>query len=184
LNRFVFSLRSLRLCGLQSIFAVQLGLFWEEHRLHPYFEDYLQRHAAIHRDLEATFVGLPQQALDWRPGDDMNSLTAIIMHIVGVEHFLGGLITPGAPPLRNPEAEFGAHGMNEIELMDCLADSRAFIQGEIAQITIDDLEVVRIMPRREIEVTVGWAMLHVFDHTTLHLGHAQMTRQLWEQRGA
>jgi hypothetical protein len=31
-------------------------------------------------------------------------------------------------------------------------------------------------------MTVAWAVLHAVDHTALHLGHIQITRQLWEQR--
>jgi hypothetical protein len=29
---------------------------------------------------------------------------------------------------------------------------------------------------------VGWALCHILKHTALHLGHLQITRQLWEQR--
>jgi len=28
-------------------------------------------------------------------------------------------------------------------------------------------------------VSVRWGILHVIDHTSLHLGHMQMTYQLW-----
>jgi hypothetical protein len=28
---------------------------------------------------------------------------------------------------------------------------------------------------------VAWALLHALEHTTLHLGQIQLTRQLWEQ---
>jgi len=28
---------------------------------------------------------------------------------------------------------------------------------------------------------VAWALLHALDHTAQHLGHMQITRQLWDQ---
>lgn len=31
--------------------------------------------------------------------------------------------------------------------------------------------------------SVSWSLLHVLDHTAIHLGHIQLTRQLWEQSG-
>ena len=30
-------------------------------------------------------------------------------------------------------------------------------------------------------VTCGWALLHALDHAYLHLGHVQITCQLWRQ---
>jgi ankyrin repeat protein len=31
---------------------------------------------------------------------------------------------------------------------------------------------------------VAWCLAHALEHTALHLGHMQITRQLWEQRGS
>lgn len=29
--------------------------------------------------------------------------------------------------------------------------------------------------------TVAWRLAHALEHTALHLGHMEITRQLWEQ---
>jgi hypothetical protein len=29
---------------------------------------------------------------------------------------------------------------------------------------------------------IAWSLLHALEHTALHLGHMQLTRQLWEQQ--
>jgi hypothetical protein len=29
---------------------------------------------------------------------------------------------------------------------------------------------------------VGWALLHALEHTAIHLGHIQITQQLWDQK--
>jgi hypothetical protein len=39
-----------------------------------FFEDYLERIHTLCEDFAATFADLPQEALDWQPGPDMNSL--------------------------------------------------------------------------------------------------------------
>jgi hypothetical protein len=31
-------------------------------------------------------------------------------------------------------------------------------------------------------ITAGWALNHALAHTALHIGHAQITRQLWDAR--
>ena len=33
------------------------------------------------------------------------------------------------------------------------------------------------------EFTGAWCLAHALEHTALHLGQMQITRQLWEQRG-
>ena len=33
-------------------------------------------------------------------------------------------------------------------------------------------------------VSSAWALLHAVEHVREHMGHAQLTRQLWEQREA
>jgi hypothetical protein len=32
---------------------------------------------------------------------------------------------------------------------------------------------------RDRQVTVRWSILHVIEHTAQHVGHMQLTRQLW-----
>ena len=46
---------------------------------------------------------------------------------------------------------------------------------------LGDLETARISPRNDQEVTVAWALDHALKHTAIHLGHLQITRQLWEE---
>ncbi len=40
----------------------------------------------------------------------------------------------------------------------------------------------RTDPRDGREYTVAWALFHALEHTALHLGQMQLTRQLWEQQ--
>ena len=43
--------------------------------------------------------------------------------------------------------------------------------------TLEQLE--RIHTRNSYEFTGRWAILHVIEHTSLHLGHMQLTYQMW-----
>jgi uncharacterized protein DUF664 len=47
-----------------------------------------------------------------------------------------------------------------------------------------DAGVVRTDPRTGEQVTAGWALLHAIEHLREHVGHAQLTRQLWDARGS
>nr|MBC8492461.1 DUF1572 family protein [Chloroflexota bacterium] len=48
-------------------------------------EDYWERLQALHADIERTIAGLPQAALDWAPGPEMNSLAVLAVHVAGAE---------------------------------------------------------------------------------------------------
>jgi len=47
---------------------------------------------------------------------------------------------------------------------------------------LDNLQQIRNSPRDDRKFTVGRALAHALQHTALHLGHAQVTRQLGEQQ--
>ena len=61
----------------------------------------------------------------------------------------------------------------------------SYAREAVGRIVLEDLQGVRPLPSQggqARQVSGGWALLHALEHTGLHLGHAQLTRQLWEQR--
>ena len=52
----------------------------------------------------------------------------------------------------------------------------------LGQLDLSRLAEMRTVGMLNEERTVGWALLHALEHTALHAGHIQMTRQLWDQR--
>jgi uncharacterized damage-inducible protein DinB len=146
-------------------------------------EDYLERLQALHADIERALEGLPPAALDWAPGPDMNSLGVLVVHVAGAERYWIGDVADQDPSGRDREAEFRVRGLDaaalKARLGDALAHSRAVLEG----LTWSDLESSRVSPRDGREFTVAWCLNHALEHTALHLGQMQLTRQLWEQRG-
>jgi len=53
----------------------------------PILEDYLERLQALHESIESAIEGLPQAALDWVPGPDMNSFAVLVTHVAGAERY-------------------------------------------------------------------------------------------------
>jgi len=150
--------------------------------METFFQEYVNRLQELHQDIKAALHGLPQEALDWVPGKDMNSLVAIITHLTGSERGMVGGIVGGIPVNRDRAAEFLAKGTDEAALVAMLDGSLEVVRSVCAKLALKDLETKRVMPRDQREVTVSWVLLHAFDHAALHLGHIQITRQLWEQR--
>lgn len=130
----------------------------------------------------ALIADLPAEALNWRPlpgVDDhaMNSLAVLATHLAGAEHFWIAEVIGGRPATRDRSAEFVVQAEDAQALVQRL-DAVGRETGEVfAGLTAADLDGAREV--RGKSVTVRWGILHVVDHTALHLGHMQITYQLW-----
>jgi hypothetical protein len=150
--------------------------------MEPFFADYLERLQSLHEDLKKTVRELPQAALDWVPGPDMNSLGVLIYHATGAERYWIGDVACQDPSGRNRAAEFEVRGLDAAKLAERLDQSLVYVKGVVEKLTLDNLKQTRISTRDDRNFTAGWALAHALEHTALHLGHAQVTRQLWERK--
>jgi uncharacterized damage-inducible protein DinB len=159
-----------------------------------FFLDYLDRLEALHSEVEGALEGLPQAGLDWSPGKGMNSIAVLIVHLTGAERYWVGDLAFGEPSGRQREAEFQVHGISVQELKRRLKDSREYIRSRLGKLTLEDLAEkrypaqsgIRADPRvfqpDEETYSVGYCLLHALEHTALHTGQIQITRQLWHLR--
>jgi hypothetical protein len=145
-----------------------------------FFEDYLNNLHELHSDIEKALEGLTPAALDWVPQPGMNSIGVMVFHLTGAERFLIGEVIAGDASNRDRDAEFKVKGMELGALVKRLDDSRAYISGVLAGLTLVDLETRRMF-RNQREVTVGWVLGHALKHTATHLGQIQLTRELWDK---
>jgi len=146
--------------------------------MHPFYQAFLDKLEELHKQIEAAIEGLPPAALDWTPGPQMNAITVLVVHIAGSERYLLSDILAQRPTGRDRASEFTVRGLDADALCARLADSRAFAKELLEKLSIDDLVTPRVL-RNGRQVTGAWALLHVLDHTGEHLGHIEITRQLW-----
>jgi uncharacterized damage-inducible protein DinB len=147
-----------------------------------FFSQYCQILEESYNLLARAIEGLPQEALDWVPGQDMNSLCVLIVHTAGAERFWVGDVALGEPSGRDRAAEFTAKGWSEAALKKRLDDTLAYTRQALSRLTLADLEKPCTHPRTGEQITAGWALMYALEHTSLHLGHAQITRQLWDSQ--
>jgi Protein of unknown function (DUF1572) len=150
--------------------------------MQPFYEELLARFHALHLEIEQALESLPLEALDWKPGPEMNSASVIIVHLTGAERFLVGDVVMGESSNRNREAEFQIERMTRQDLIHRLNDTEAYLQGAFEKLTLVDLETKRLHPRHGSQVSVAWALLHALEHTGTHHGHIELTRQLWNHK--
>ena len=146
-----------------------------------FISNYLEWLEKLHTDFKSSFEGLPDAALDWTPGDGMNSLAVLAVHTAGAERYWIGDVVIADPSERDREAEFHTQGLDAQALKDRLDASLEYARQNLAGLTLADLAATRVSPRNGMQCTCGWAMLHALEHIAQHTAHAQLTRQLWEQ---
>ena len=152
--------------------------------MQPFFADYLDRLQELHENILQAIERLPPDALDWAPGPGMNSLCVLAVHVSGSERYWIGDVVARDPSDRDRAAEFRAQGLDAATLEKRLADTLVHTRGVLEELRLKDLETVRVSPRDGRRFTVAWSLAHALEHTAIHVGHIQITRQLWEQQEA
>ena len=88
-----------------------------------------------------------------------------------------GEVIGGRPPTRDRDAEFATKIHDASTLVELLRSTGAETKTILGELAATDLDGSR--RARDRTVAVRWCILHVIDHTALHLGHMQLTYQLW-----
>ncbi len=148
----------------------------------PEIANYLDRMDGLRKQVRELISNLPAEALNWRPieGEDdhaTNSLAVMAAHIAGAEHRWYHEVIGRQPATRLRDLEFKTVTENAAGLVEKLAFNAEESQRILAALSAEDLDGAREVDGRT--VPVRWAILHVIDHTALHLGHMQITYQLW-----
>jgi len=145
-------------------------------------EIYLSFLNDLRGQVKTLLEGLPKEALDWRPLDGQgelatNSLTVMTIHLAGSEAFWIKEIIGRQSIHRDRDAEFVAKGLGFSELIAKLETGAKDTPPILSSLTSAQLEETRKF--RDRIVTVRWAILHLIEHFAMHVGHMQLTRQLW-----
>jgi uncharacterized damage-inducible protein DinB len=151
-------------------------------KVNPELDNYLQRIEDLRRQVGELITDLSPEALNWRPieGEDdhaTNSLAALAAHVAGSEHFWIAEVVGRYPPTRDRDGEFATKVGFASDLLRLLENVGAETGEVFNALSEADLDGTREAKGRT--VPVRWSILHVIDHTALHLGHMQITYQLW-----
>ena len=152
--------------------------------MNAFYESYLERLEWLHAEVNSVIQGLPPDALDWCPGKEMNSIAVLVTHLTGAERFWIGDVGAGEPSGRDREAEFLVQGLSSAALQERLEQAGKYARQTLSRFALEDLEKPHTSPRDGQVANLAWCLLHALQHASQHLGHIQMTRQLWEQREA
>jgi uncharacterized damage-inducible protein DinB len=161
-------------------------------RMLPELDNYLQRIEDLRRQVSDLIADLPAEALNWRPvpssaksgtgaggteEEGTNSLAVLAAHVAGAEHFWISEVIGGQPPTRDRDAEFLIEVEDGAQLVGLL-ERTGFETREVLS-TLTEADLGGLRESRGRQLPVRWGIVHIIDHTALHLGHMQLTYQLW-----
>ncbi len=147
-------------------------------------QGYLDELKILKNQIRDAVRGLSEEAVNWQPlPKDTNSIYAILIHLLGADDNWVKHVINGRSIDRDREAEFRASGnpkdiMNRFEKV---GKENENILSKLSSPQLGETRKVHIQ-QEERTVSVRWCILHVISHYALHLGHIQLTRQLWEQK--
>lgn len=150
----------------------------------PAFADYLKELESLYTDAAKAIDGLPQEALDWSPAPGANSITILITHMTGSQRFLVGDMVGDIPSNRNRAAEFVAKGLDQAALTAMLSQAMSVTRDTLEKLTLADLESTQPHVKDGRSFTTSFALNHALAHCGVHVGHIQMTRQMWDMKKA
>ncbi len=144
--------------------------------------DFLNCLESLHNKIKRVISSLPQQVLDWSPRPGQLSLCMLVSHMAGAERYWIGEVVGREKPVRRPGSVYTATGLDSMELCERLDNSLSYCRRVLEHCDLSDLEAKRTSPRDGHEVTVGWAVEHVMQHTSGHQRDILFIRQLWVKR--
>ena len=138
----------------------------------------------IHDQLREEISELDTEALGRLPGPETNSISTIVVHLLGSEtevlQIVGGL-----PSDRDRPSEFSAQAESPEQLLRRIEATDRLLEELGTQFSDEDLATRRVRPsavrNRTAKTGLFW-LLNSYGHAREHLAHLQLTKQLLLQR--
>jgi uncharacterized damage-inducible protein DinB len=121
--------------------------------------------------------GASADALNWKPASTpSDSLAGLVHHIVEVQRLWLDSVVGGEPVPLGLATAHSATSQSADELLEMMADSLAKSKARLESLTAAQYDEPR--ERRGRAITVRWCVYHTLEHTAMHVGHMQITRQV------
>ncbi|MEX2160925.1 MAG: DinB family protein [Anaerolineales bacterium] len=139
-------------------------------------------------DLRAQVAGIiknvPAEGLNWRPSlpagaDPTNSLAVLAVHVAGSERFWIAESIGNQPATRDRDAEFkyvATSADEALAKLDAISEETRQVLGKL-----EPEDLAGNFMKDDHAVPVRWSIQHVIYHYALHIGHMQLTYQLWNE---
>jgi hypothetical protein len=147
--------------------------------MEPVVAAVIDLYRTVHQQFRTLVRETDLDGLNWSPGAEANSIAVLVTHTVASELATLTLVR-NVPNERDRDSEFRVQASNAADLLAILdrGDQRLVEQCEALQAS--DLESVRERHGGDPQLGIHW-LVNNYGHAREHLGHAQLTKLLYEQ---
>ena len=147
-------------------------------------EAYIERLQYLRDQVSELLEGTSEHELNWTPlAEDTNSAIVLATHIAGSESHWVHQVAGGIDVHRNREAEFEVSASDPSEILALLRKTGQTTKEVLGNVSTADLDKAGGTGPSGAPVTGRWAVLHAIEHIGQHLGHLDLTKQLYAARG-
>ena len=146
----------------------------------PVMAKIAEQFQVVHGLLRDEVRDLSVEELNWKPAPETNSIAVLVVHTLGSEAEVLR-VAANVPGERDRPAEFRVTANNAEELLREIDQADAYIEAVAPRITADDLAAERPRGDRPPETGLHWLLTN-YGHAREHLGHIQLTKQLYAER--
>lgn len=133
----------------------------------------------LHAEILALLEAVGSEGMNWTPEiNDVNSVYAIANHTILSQYWWIQENLNQEKIERNRPAEFTARADDLNSLRNLYKEIETLTRSVLENVPQQEIQAFREVKQRQ--VTVEWIVLHVIEHTALHLGHMQLMKQIWE----
>lgn len=134
----------------------------------------------LHQQLRDLVANLDSDELNWSPGPEMNSIAVLVTHTLGSE-LDTLLLVRDLPSDRDRDAEFQVESVGAPELLTAIDNADDVVEEHGVAITSENLAAMRARPGREDQSGL-YLLINNYGHAREHLGHINLTRQLYARQ--
>ena len=146
----------------------------------PAVQEFADRLDEIRRQAREAIQGLDERGLNSAPLDEDTSSPAVLVHhMVGTEGFWLRQIIGGMDIGRSRPDEFVARAATVADLEGLLGEAGRTTRQVLSELTAEQLHETR--DARGEPRSIQWCLLSMMDHLSGHVGHLQLTRQMYDK---
>jgi hypothetical protein len=133
----------------------------------------------VHGQLRDEVRGLSVEELNWKPAPETNSIAVLVVHTLGSEAEVLR-VAANVPGERDRPAEFRVSASGAEDLIKEIDEADSYLEAMAPRITAEDLAAERPRADRPPETGLHWLLTN-YGHAREHLGHIQLTKQLYAE---
>jgi uncharacterized damage-inducible protein DinB len=146
----------------------------------PEVQEFADRLDEIRRQAREAIQGLDGRGLNAAPLDEDTSSPAVLVHhMAGVERFWLRQIIGGVDIGRSRPDEFVAKAATVADLEGLLEEAGRTTREVLSELVAEQLHETR--DARGEQRSIQWCLLGMMDHLSGHVGHLQLTRQMYDK---